>query len=323
MKRTTLSAILFLSAPIFAEAQPVLETAMNEAQGMIVAAKASRRKTARPAKEPEDITIPRFQQKTFPAPAGGACGLKSFTLLDYENRSKDGEHEYARISIMGAVIETTSPDCIRDYGVVQFIRGCVYNSRHSVKTGALLEQDFSVNRRLRGAENVVFNHPTYEVDQMETDPLYASFPQEAGRLDLAYVPHTPLKLRPETPSMLSDFKAFNESNRRTFLKDHPGPTSVIFVSDMPLGGITYFNAQSQEVSATNSSLDFKTCVYRIQDVPVSGDPAGEDTPPENGGPLQCFSWSSRYTYDAEIQDFATDKFKGIDPFCSQAPARKR
>jgi len=320
MKGAALSAIIFAWTPIFAGAQPTLETAMQEAHSMITAAKDARRNTARPPKKPKDVIIPHFQQKNFPTPTNGTCGLKSFTVMDYEHRWENGPQERSRLSIMGAVIETTSPDCIRDYGIVQFIQGCVYGARYDVRTGALLDKTFDIGRELRGA-HVLFTHPTYEVDQTEMDPLFTSYPGETSRLALAYVPKTPLKLHPDTPSMLADFKAFDMAEQRMFLKDYRGPTSVTFVTDIPTGGLAYFDEYNLQISATNSSLDFKTCVYRIKDVPVSGDPAGEGTPPDDGGPLQCFSWASRYTYDAATHDFAMDRFKGLDPFCAQAPAR--
>ncbi|MFA6092233.1 MAG: hypothetical protein WCU88_01615 [Elusimicrobiota bacterium] len=321
MTKTLLSAFIALWTPGFAAAQPALEAAAKDAAALITVAKNSGRKIARPAKEPAETIIPHFQQKDFPAPAGGACGLKRFTLLDSESREIDGPRQLSRLSSMGAVIETTSPDCIRDYGIVQFIKGCVYHTVYSAKTGALVEKKFDITRALRGVNKVIFNHPSYEVDQDGTDPLYIAVPEETDRLAFAYVPKTPLKLRPDRQSMFADLKILDDPRQLTILKRHPEPTSVLLAIDVPLGGISAFDDRRMEISASNSSLDFKTCVYRIKDIPAAGDPAGEGTPPENGGPLQCFSWSSRYTYDGESQDFVTDKFKGIDPFCSQAPAR--
>ncbi|MFA6435202.1 MAG: hypothetical protein WCW52_10955 [Elusimicrobiales bacterium] len=317
MKTTLLVALAVSGIYGFATAQSGLEDAGRYAGAMIVEVKASHRKTVQQPRESSEIVIPRFQRKNFPAPAGGACGLKSFTLLDSESRSVAGAHESSRLSSMGAVIETTSPDCIRDYGVVQFIRGCVYHSRYSLKTGALLDRKLDVTRDLRGARRVVFNHSNYVIDQDGTDPLYIAVPGEADRLAYAYVPKIPLKLRPDTRSMLSDLKVMDDWRQLANLKDHPGPTSVLLAIDVPNGGISIFDERRGEVSASNSSLDFKTCVYRIKDVPVTGDPAGYDTPSEKGGPLQCFAWTSRYTYDAQTRDFVTDKFNGVDPFCAQ------
>ncbi|MCX5795554.1 MAG: hypothetical protein NTY77_08690 [Elusimicrobia bacterium] len=334
-----LSTILALSA--LAQAQPGLESEARQAGawsdsqvqlaagdlrgGMTklkesIAAGTAARKAAPP--EPKQGIIPHFQQKLFPAPAGGACGLKSFTVLDYEVRSNDGDLERSRITVEGAVIETTAPDCARDYGVVQFIRGCAYHARYALPAGVLIERTFDVARRLRGPR-VVFNHPAFEVDQTELDPLYVSYPkEEEDRLGLDYVPNSPLRLRPDRASMLADLKALDDPGARTFLKDLDGPASVTYVADVPEGGVTMVNEEKTLLTAANSSLDFQTCVYRLKDVPTTGDPAGLGTPAESGGPIQCFAWASRYTFDMSAKDFVTDLFQGVDPFCSQAPPRQ-
>jgi hypothetical protein len=319
--RLYLAALLAL-APVYASAQAVLEDAARDARVLLAKTavlKSSAPKVPVQAKEPQESVIPHFQQKSFPAPAAGACGLKRYTLLDYELRS-GAPGDRTRLTEMGAAVETTSPDCVRDYAVVQFIRGCVYHTRYSVATGAQLEKVFDVARHLRGPR-VVFNHPTYEVDQMDLDPLYVADTEETDRLALLYVPHTPLRLRPDRASMLADLKAFDDPSLRTFLKDLDHPTALTYIADLPEGGVISIDEDNKTLSATNSSLDFKTCVYRVKDVPTRGDPAGPDAAPENGGPLQCFTWQSRYTYDPAAKDFATDAFAGVDPFCAQAPAR--
>lgn len=267
----------------------------------------------------ERPAVRHFQQKKFPPPPKGACGLKSFTVQDFEFQDPPQDFDRARISVMGAAIETTSPDCIRDYAVVQFIRGCAYHSRYDLETGAELERVFDVARRLRGPR-VVFNHPSFEVDSNDADPMYAS--DGADRLDLAYVAERPLLLRPDERSMLADLQPFNEPDRRVFLRDYLGKTAVTFITDVPEGGVSSADEGRTRIAASNTSLDFKTCVYRITDVPTTGDPAGPDASPENGGPLQCFAWMSRYTYDIMTKDFVTDRYQGVDPFCSQAPARE-
>lgn len=289
-----------------------------------VAASASQaRKAPKPAKpappELRNGVIPRFQQKLFPLEAGAKCGLKSFTLEDYETReAKDGEA--ARITVMGAVIEATSPDCVQDYGIVQYIRGCVYHERYDAATGALLERTFDVARRLRGPR-VVFSHPSWEVDRTAADPLLTADADEPSRTALYYAPDRPLRLRSDRASLMSDYPLFNEPALRTFLKDLDKPSAVAYVTDVPEGGVSSINEERTVLTASVSSLDFRTCVYRLKDVPASGDPAGEGVAPENGGPLHCFGWASRYAFDPAARDFVTDKHSGVDPYCAQAPAR--
>ncbi|MBI5239091.1 MAG: hypothetical protein HY926_01325 [Elusimicrobia bacterium] len=316
-------ALIALALPSRAAAQPALEDAARAARALlqsspVLAVAAPQAQSAPPGSGSQ--VIPRFQQKVFPAPAQGACGLKSFTVMDYEERSRDEDFDRARISLMGAVIETTAPGCIRDYGVVQFIRGCVYHVRYDARTGAELERTFDVARRLRGVR-VVFSHPGYEVDTNDEDPLYSGSPEVDDRLGLAYVPNFRLRLRPDRASLLADLRAFDLPDQRTFLMDHPEPTAVVFVTDVPDGGVSMTSEDKGRITANNTSLDFRTCLYRLRDVPTSGSPAGEGTAPESGGPIQCFGWASRYTYDIAAQEFVTDAFQGVDPYCSQAPER--
>jgi hypothetical protein len=315
-----LAIILAFGARAGASDQPGLDSAESRAGDLIGAARQSARAAEAAAPpEPARSVTPHFQRTLFQIPAGEACGLKSFTLVDYELRSKDGDDEASARTEMGAIIETTSPDCIRDYGVVQFIRGCSYEIDSSAETGRELNRSFN-SRDFRGS-HIVFNHPDYEVDQTETDPLFTAYPKQPDRLALAYVPKSPARFSSEPSSLRANLPFFDESSRRTFLKDHSGPTATTFVTDLPDGGLSSISQDRKRITAHNSSLDFKMCVYRVQDVPTSGDPAGEEVSPEKGGPIQCFRWASRYTFDPAARDFVTDRFQGVDPYCAQAPAR--
>lgn len=317
----TLLPLLLAVLPAAAQTgfETQVEAGVKAAADRAREAKAIKPPTPAP-REVKDGTIPRFQQRKFPAAADGKCGLKTFSLLDYEIRDSVKNGEASRMTEMGAVIETTSPDCLKDYGIVQYIRGCVYHTRYALPSGAETEKVFDVARRLRGPR-VVFSHPGYEVDQTELDPLYVSYPGEEGRLDLLYVPNGPMRLRPDRASMMADQRYFDRPDARTFLKDVETPSAIAFVGDLPDHGQSVINEDGTVLSALNASLDFRTCLYRLKDVPTTGDPAGEGVAPENGGPIQCFGWMSRYTFDPATRDYVTDKFDGVDPFCATAPAR--
>lgn len=321
MKTFLALALLSTAAAAQTAFEASVESGVKAASSEALKSAAIKRPKPAPApREVKDGVIPRFQQRKFPLPADGKCGLKTFSVLDYEIRDSVKNGEASRMTEAGAVIETTDPSCLRDYGVVQFIRGCVYHTRYALPSGAEIEKVFDVARRLRGPR-VVFNHPDYEVDQTQLDPLYVSYPDEEGRLDLLYVPNGPMRLRPDSASLLADRKYFDRPDARTFLKDAEAPTSIAYVADLPDHGQSVINEERTVLSALNASLDFRTCLYRLKDVPTTGDPAGEGVAPENGGPIQCFGWMSRYTFDPATQDFVTDKFSGVDPFCAQAPAR--
>lgn len=258
-------------------------------------------------------TLPRLQQASFPPPAAGACGLKRFSLSSYETRSSDGPLEKSRISVMGAVVETTSPACAKEYGVVQFIRGCVYHARYDAKTGTELERVFDVARRYRGPR-VVFSHPAFEVDRTDEDPLYASDPSESDRMALVYAPKSPLRLRDDRASLLADLKAYDDPAHRVFYGEQDAPGPLHFVTDVPEGGVSVLSEDGQTLSVANASLDFRTCVFRVADVPASGEMT-------EAAALRCFAWQSRYDWDMARRDFVTDRWASVDPFCASAPPK--
>ncbi len=309
-------ALLLLALPASAQTfESQVETVVTAS---VNRAKEAKAKTPAAPREIKDGVIPRFQRKEFPAAA--KCGLKAFSVIDYEIRESVKNGEASRMTEMGAVIETTDPSCLRDYGIVQFIRGCVYHTRYDIASGSETEKVFDVARHLRGPR-VVFSHPGYEVDQTELDPLYVSYPDEEDRLALLYVPKGRMHLRSDAASLLADRKYFDDPSTRVFLKDISTPTAVAFVGDLPDNGQSVISEGGAVLNAVNASLDFRTCVYRLKDVPTTGDPAGEGVAPEQGGPIHCFGWMSRYNFDPATKDFVTDKFHGVDPFCAQAPAR--
>ena len=72
------------------------------------ARKAAAIKRPKPAPAPREVkdgVIPRFQQRRFPLPADGKCGLKAFFVLDYEIRD-------------GVKNRSLPPEELRDYTIM-------------------------------------------------------------------------------------------------------------------------------------------------------------------------------------------------------------
>ncbi len=270
---------------------------------------------AAPAAANEQV-FPNIQQQSFSAPAAGRCGLTRFSVSDFETRSSFGAEQRVRSTFMAAVIETSDPSCIRDYAVVQYIRGCAYTVRYDRASRVERDRSFDISREVRG-RSVTFNHPRLEVDTIDADPMYASAPPGVDRHGYLLVPTAPLRLRSDRSSLLSDLQVY-KSNRSN-LRNHPGPTAATFVADTPNGGISFAAEDGATVVASNASLDFRTCVYRTADIPRTGDPAPEGVAPSSGGPLACFGWQSRYTYDPAAREFVNDRYASVDPYCAQAP----
>lgn len=301
-----------LAALLALLAVPASAQELEKAFAAASAAASAPKPAARPA-PPKNEIIARFQQKAFPAPAAGKCALKRFTLEDYVHVSSEGELDRSRISVMGAVIETTAPECLKDYAVVQFIRGCAWHDRYELPSMTLKERTYDVARWYRG-KRVVFSHPDFEVDRTDEDPVYASDPDAAFRVGMSYVPKKPLKLRSDRASLLADLRAYDRPDEREFLQD-VSSAALTFVTDVPDGGVTVLAEDGTGLTAANASLDFRTCVYRTADVPESGEMPVPDAP------LACFAWHSRHVFDPAVREFRGEAAGGPDVFCASAPPK--
>ena len=258
--------------------------------------------------------------KSFAASPDGKCGLKRFSLETYDLTMKDAPTEAFRSSSAIFVTETTAPECIRDYAVVQFIKGCVYEINYDVKAGKEIERYFGVVRDHRG-QQITFNHPDWAVDSNEMDPLYGAHSDGTNpnidRLRFQLVPKGKFKLKSDRASLLADFQFLDSYTTKIALKDYHQPTSILFTGDSPEMG-SYLENDGKTADIHNTSLEFQTCIYHIQDIPTRGDPAFPGTPEAKGGPITCISWQDKNTFDPSTKTFSTKAFPGIDPFCATA-----
>jgi len=216
---------------------------------------------------------------------------------------------------MAAVIETSQPSCIRDYAIVQWTRGCMTNQNFSQSTGQLSPKYFPV-RDSEGSEQY-FTSPNWSVDTVDTDPMYATDTTEpGGRMDFYYVSKTPLKLKNDHASLVSDDSVYELATKRYFLRE---PTSAnakqIFVTDIPDSAEFYHTAGLDLGLITSPSLEFQTCVYDVNDIPLTGEPAMPGIPQTLGGPIQCYSWAHKYEFNTVTRDFDKVTGSGMDPFC--------
>ena len=265
----------------------------------------------------------KLQSKSF-SPAVGTCGLKRFSLESFTHVISDSKTSdtYRMTSTLYA-IETNAPECIRDYGIVQFIRGCVYGLSYKLKTGEEFNRDFSVVRDIRGKSNRTFVHPEWAVDSDIADPLYGTAdPSEGLNLEidrLAYylIPKSPLKLTSSRKDLIADYTTINDPTNSTYtLKNYEMPTSILLTGDSPaLGGYTV-DPESGTADVQNTSLEFQTCIYHMKDIPTQGDPAAPGIAEALGGPITCLNWENKNTFNFKKKKFEDHAFTGIDPFCS-------
>ena len=230
-----------------------------------------------------------------------SCTLVKFSLLrqDYKQTLSDGTwHLGTRVF---AEYETSSIDALEQYGIVQFIRGCKFQSYRNedgliVKTKDIAKHQFS---------NVKpFCFPVWVIDSLDKDPFYNS---ELGKNRHYYYRWntTPGSKNKET-ELYYGLQKPSTSNLYARV-DIDG----LYVSDRP-GTAFYYQSPYWIPSAINTSLEFKTCIYKAADIPT-------ETTEDNvnfAKPIYCFSWKSSFIYNHDLGIFETKD--EIDPFCLEA-----
>jgi hypothetical protein len=204
------------------------------------------------------------------------CDLKRFTLTTavYEIWFSDDPHypTYGNGVIME--YETDSVDTLEKYAIVQFMKGCVFDSS---KNG-----DGKISRNVNYTipsfgEDIPFCFPEWVIDSQDTDPVYNSDP-EYGRFYL---------LRWNKPG------SYEYPNHKYYGAEKP-KIPVVYMADYPAGVFV------RATAVRNAALEFKTCIYKASDVPTKTQ--RDDI--NFAKPLTCFEWQNVYVYD-----FAKGRFE--------------
>jgi hypothetical protein len=204
------------------------------------------------------------------------CDLKRFTLTTsvYEIWFSDDPiyPTYGNGAIME--YETDSVAALEKYAIVQFVKGCVFDSS---KNG-----ERKINRNISYiitsfGESIPFCFPEWVIDSQDTDPAYNSDP-EYGRFYL---------LRWNKPG------SYEYPNHKYYGAEKP-KIPIVYMADYPAGAFVTGSG------VKNAALEFKTCMYKASDVPT-------ETRRDNinfAKPLACFEWQNVYVYD-----FAKGRFE--------------
>jgi hypothetical protein len=189
------------------------------------------------------------------------------------------------------IYSTATPADLESFGVVQLIRGCMYHSRPGPGPDHLpVLKELSIMRDEFGTM-VPFKHETWQIDNDNDDPLITAY-KEHGRFAL-------LRWNADPSSYVADGAHYYGQSKP--------PHSTVFMADTPGSGALMPDA----AGADNTSLEFKTCLFKITDLPAHTTPDGAGV--DFNRALWCANWEHK-----NIWNFKTAKMDHpakIDSFC--------
>lgn len=193
------------------------------------------------------------------------------------------------------ILQTTTAKEIPRYAVVQYLRGCMFES--ALLPDGSEVRDFTYVHKQFGAYSLV-RHDDWVVDSSHADPLATSF-EGFGRFDLFKWNKDPANL---------------DADNATWYFDSRPTHGTVFKSE--LLGTTGLIEGTLNPTARNSSLELETCIFKISDVPKTSDAQG--TGIDKTKALWCAPWDHNFTYDFASRTVAQGR--SIHPFCSE-PSR--
>ncbi len=215
-----------------------------------------------------------------------SCSLKQFRLLVEEATivSSSFGTNYSTSAFIS--YKTADQAVLEDFAVVQFIRGCQFNTTAQGKKSLAFSREFF-------GEISLFKHPTWVIDSVDVDPMYNSYMGNDRSRHALY-------------RWNEVAGSFDPKSEKFFYVANPA-TAELYVKDRP--GSAFFDDESAE--AKNISLQFKTCIFKTTDIPRLSTP--HDFTWNNA--LHCFDWYSSYIYNHQTHQYET--LAEIDSICTE------
>jgi hypothetical protein len=214
-----------------------------------------------------------------------------FQVQDYEVYDDDDENNKQAVLVFGtgflAGIETTHVAALRKYSIVQFIRGCMWNSW--IDGAGNLQTAFRIIRSggHLGTRTLMV-HREWTVDTNDDVPAYHADKSTGDQHYLMQWSNPP-------PAWIPDRQQNLLGERQPtvpfgFITDYPGPGVV-----RPEQTVVRVDGSTVRIpqEAQNSSLEFKTCVYKTTDVPATT----TGSPDEFQKPIVCYQWHQSFVYN--------------------------
>ncbi|MGZ9257636.1 MAG: hypothetical protein ACXW50_24670 [Candidatus Binatia bacterium] len=210
--------------------------------------------------------------------ATDSCDLKRFTLSKVVNEIWFSDNPDYPTYGNGVIMEyeTDSVAALEKYAIVQFKKGCVFET---AKTSEGKIRRIITDTVASFGEQVLFCFRQWVIDSQDSDPAYNSDPGY-GRFYF---------LRWNKPG------SYDNRTQKYYGAVKP-QAPVVYMSDYPAGA---FIAGS---GIRNVALEFKTCIYKAVDVPSVTRREEIDF----AKPINCFEWQNVYVYDFAKAKFQTD-----------------
>lgn len=205
------------------------------------------------------------------------CELKRvlFVADDYRVEMSPGDYRYFTLTY--ATYEAKTFGALEKYAFVQFIRGAVFTSKKNPITG---EVEIIYNSALANFDQwLVYKIPSWIIDARDASPTYMSV--EGAPRHFWY--RWQSNILP--PPWIS-------GEEKIYGKSRP-PVPRLYVDDNPQEAFVF------DGTAYNVSLEFKTCLYKSDDIPAT-------TTRDNvsfAEPLYCFPWRSSFVYNHDSKNF--------------------
>lgn len=260
---------------------------------IVFAATSAQAQTAASIKELSKKTT--VMPKVTDCRARGICDLKSVKTVERKIKVllPDEHSDYATyMTDFRFVIETEKASQIPKYGVVQFLRGCMFQSE--LLPDGTVDHRFAYVHKHFGKYQLV-RHDNWVVDSSHADPLTSSF-ESYGRFDLY--------------KWNSDPKNLDADNANWYFHGAP-PHGTVFKSELISN--TGLMEGTKNPMARNSSIELESCIFKIGDLPKTSDSAG--TGIDRTKAIWCSSWDHKFVYDHLNSKVETAS--SIHPFCAE------
>ncbi len=224
----------------------------------------------------------------------GLCELKNVRTeeIKYKVILPNEHSDYAAyMTDFRFVIETEKTSDIPKFGLIQTMRGCMWEREVDRKT--LQSTDYFTYIHKNFGQTEIIKYQDWIVDAEHADPVITSF-EGYGRFDLYRWNPNPRDL---------------DANKAKWWFHGQPPHSTVFKATL-IGSAGLH--PGERWAALNQSLEFRTCLFKISDLPATSDKQG--TGIDMSKAVWCADWEQKYHYDFTQKTVVPHT--GIHPVCS-------